>query len=83
MAFEHSNEYQRILEILSDYWLEEPEEEQVEVFMRFKHKDGREQEKIVTWKNPNCAGNQEKIPYKMVSGLTFKCPWCKTFKNNF
>ena len=23
MAFEHSNEYQRILEILSDYWLED------------------------------------------------------------
>ena len=46
-------EYRRILEILDDYWLTEPNEESVGVTMLFIHSDGREQEKVVRWRNPN------------------------------
>ena len=46
-------EYKRILEILDDYWLTEPNEESVEVTMLFIHSDGREQEKVIRWRNPN------------------------------
>ena len=45
-------EYQRILEILEAYWLEEPEEEQVTIDMHFLKSDGQEQHKHITWRNP-------------------------------
>lgn len=46
-------EYNRILEILEDYWLTEKDEEVVKVDMYFKNKDGREQWKTIRWRNPN------------------------------
>ena len=46
-------EYQRILEILDDYWLTEKDEDKVEVVLRFRHKDGSKQEKVIRWENPN------------------------------
>ncbi len=42
-------EYKRILKILKDYWLTEPNEECVVVNMYFRHKDGREQWKRISW----------------------------------
>ena len=45
-------EYQRILEILDDYWLSEPDEEKVVVEMRFRKGDGQTQEKYIEWWNP-------------------------------
>jgi len=46
-------EYQRILEILSDYWLTEPDELKVRVTMDFVKANGETQSKCITWVNPN------------------------------
>ena len=45
--------YRRILEILDEYWLTEPDEEYVRVEMYFRHSNGEEQTKCIAWKNPN------------------------------
>ena len=45
-------EYRRILEILNDYWVDEPDEAAVTVDMQFQHLDGKTQTKRVVWKNP-------------------------------
>ena len=47
-----SSQYQRIMEILADYWLSEPEEQQVTVCMTFRHADGSTQNKRIVWTNP-------------------------------
>ena len=49
----NSPEYQRILEILSDYWLTEPDELKVRVTMDFVKANGEAQSKCITWVNPN------------------------------
>ena len=51
-TWKNSIEYQRILEILHDYWLSEPDEKLVTVSMYFEHADGQTQEKQITWRNP-------------------------------
>lgn len=45
-------QYQRILEILEDYWLTEPDEKFVCVDLYFEHKNGMHQEKSICWTNP-------------------------------
>lgn len=47
----NSREYKRILEILYDYWLDEPEEDRVVVELHF-YKGNEEQHKRICWKNP-------------------------------
>lgn len=44
-----SLEYKRIMEILDDYWLSEPDEERVVVEMHFYKGDGQEQHKRIIW----------------------------------
>ena len=51
--WENSYEYKRILEILDDYWLSEPEEVSVRVEMHFEHADGQKQDKVIEWHNPS------------------------------
>lgn len=46
-------EYQRILEILKDYWLTEKDEFRVRVSMDFIKADGQTQSKDIRWENPN------------------------------
>lgn len=47
-------QYQRILEILNDYWLDEPEETYVEVAMYFEKRRGKEtQTKHIRWGYPS------------------------------
>lgn len=46
-------QYQRILEILDDYWQTEKDEKFVCVTMYFEHADGQYQEKQIIWENPN------------------------------
>ena len=47
-------QYQRILEILEDYWLDEPEETYVEVAMYFEKRRGKEtQTKLIRWGYPS------------------------------
>ena len=48
-----STEYQRILELLNDYWASESDELAVGVYMEFLHTDGQSQEKQIIWINPN------------------------------
>ena len=48
--FKKTWQYKRILEILDDYWLSQPDEEYVEVKMYFRHKNGEEQTKHIIWK---------------------------------
>lgn len=55
-----SDEYKRIQEILNDYWLNEPNEKQVQVVMTFQHMDGSEQTKSVVWRNPNVRPDPSK-----------------------
>ena len=55
-------EYKRILEILDDYWLTDPNEEQVVVTMFFKNRNGDKQEKVVRWDNPD-APHEKLTPY--------------------
>lgn len=52
-----AHEYQRILEILNDYWLTEKDELRVCVTLEFEHADGSTQEKRITWVNPNFVKN--------------------------
>lgn len=47
-------EYQRILEILDDYWLTVKDEYKVEVNFHFTKADGQQQQKTIIWKNSNC-----------------------------
>ena len=46
-------EYQRILEVLEDYWVTEPEEKEVVVDMHFRKANGECQDKHIIWRNPN------------------------------
>lgn len=46
-------QYKRILEILDDYWLTEPDEEYVSVNMYFRKANGEEQCKTIVWKKPD------------------------------
>ena len=45
-------EYQRVVQVLHDYWLTEPEEARVEVEMRFWKNNGETQEKRIVWVRP-------------------------------
>lgn len=47
-----SYEYTRIQEILRDYWLTEPDEDEARVTLYFR-KGTEEQEKVIVWRNPN------------------------------
>lgn len=49
-------EYKRLLEILKEYWLSEPDEAEVTIRMTFKKQDGQEQEKVIHWMNPDEGG---------------------------
>lgn len=51
--WEESTTYKRILEILEDYWLAQPEELRVRVRMDFVHANGETQQKELVWRNPN------------------------------
>lgn len=51
--WENTGHYQRILQILEDYWLTEPEEAYVAVDMEFLKSDGQYQQKHIVWWNPN------------------------------
>ena len=51
--WEESTTYKRILEILEDYWLDQPEELRVRVRMDFVHANGETQQKELVWRNPN------------------------------
>lgn len=51
--WENTGHYQRILQILEDYWLTEPDEAYVCVDMEFLKGDGQYQHKHVVWWNPN------------------------------
>lgn len=51
--WENTGHYQRILQILEDYWLTEPEEAYVAVDMEFLKSDGQYQRKHIVWWNPN------------------------------
>jgi len=52
-VWHNSNEYLRILEILDDYWLSNPDEAEVRVEMYFRHENGETQAKRIIWRNPN------------------------------
>lgn len=54
-----SFEYRRILEILDDYWLTEPEEKEAMVEMHFLKANGETQSKQITWFNPNMEHDNE------------------------
>lgn len=45
--------YQRLLEVLSTYWLEQPDEASVVIDVQFLHKNGEYQAKHLIWDNPN------------------------------
>ncbi len=57
--FKDSYEYKRILEILDDYWLTEPDEKSVEVRMHFEHSDGQQQDKFISWENPKRENDKD------------------------
>lgn len=44
-----SDQWQRIVEIVEDYWFKEPEEEYVRFDMYFRKANGEEQEKRIVW----------------------------------
>ena len=45
--------FQRLMEILDDYWLSEPDEAYVSIDMEFLKSDGQYQQKRIVWWNPN------------------------------
>lgn len=52
----NTKEYQRILEVLDAYWLEEPDEKFVCVDLYFEHMNGMTQTKSICWTNPAVKG---------------------------
>ena len=59
--WEKTVQYQRIMEILYDYWLSEPEEEEVYVRMLFLKSNGEYQGKVIRWKNPKYADREYRL----------------------
>ena len=53
--WKNTYEYKRILEILDDYWLSEPDEDEVVITMEF-YKGKEWQKKQIRWINPNKKG---------------------------
>lgn len=47
------SKYQRLMEILDDYWLSKPDEAYVSIDMEFLKSDGQYQQKRIVWWNPN------------------------------
>lgn len=45
----NSYEYQKLMDILEDYWLTEPEEEFVRIEAYFRKSNGEEQGKVIEW----------------------------------
>lgn len=61
---------QRILEILHDYWFDEPEEEYAEVAMYFRKSNGEEQKKLIIWRKPSDHEEKEfEFTVKKISEL--------------
>lgn len=50
--------YNRILEILDDYWMSEPDELAVQISMDFLKANGETQSKHLTWANPDYVIDQ-------------------------
>lgn len=51
--WEDSYTYQRLMEILDDYWLTVEDEQTVEIDLYFKKETGETQMKHLRWTNPN------------------------------
>lgn len=51
LIWKNTSQYRRIMEILHDYWLTEPDEEYVEIKMYFLKSNGESQEKTIVWRN--------------------------------
>lgn len=75
--WKESTEYQRVLEILNDYWIDEPEERQVTVCMTFRHCDGSVQNKRITWTNPAFRKKQGQCKPRTLHKLSeVRAPHC-------
>ena len=61
-TWENDIRYLRILEILNDYWITEPDEFRVRVRMDFIKANGETQSKDIWWQNPNYECNNQKEP---------------------
>ena len=57
--WENTPQYKRILEILDDYWLTEPDEFRVRVRLDFIKSNGETQSKQLLWQNPNYTCDQD------------------------
>lgn len=53
-------EYKRVLEILSEYWGTEPDEDVVMITMKFLKSNGESQRKDIVWFNPNTSDGRNK-----------------------
>lgn len=61
--WKNTYEYQRVLEILNDYWLEEPDEFRVRIRMDFIKANGETQQKCIRWQHPDYySTNEDKHP---------------------
>ena len=73
--------WNRIQEILNDYWADEPDEFKVEVEMRFRKVNGETQYKHIHWVNPKYADHSGKgsglklVPISEMSKW-LACPHC-------
>lgn len=75
MPWKDSPQYKRILEILEDYWLSQPDELAVVVSLDFLHADGQRQSKELVWINPNYQYvGPERIGLNLVSVADIKLP---------
>lgn len=62
--WKNTMEYRRILEILDDYWLTEPEEDFVRIDMHFEKED-ETQDKLIIWRRPS-QERTAKEPFDLV-----------------
>jgi len=58
--WENTYHYQRLMQILEDYWLSEPDEAYVLVEMEFLKSDGQYQKKYIEWWNPKVDSKKTK-----------------------
>lgn len=62
----NSYEYQRLMDILEDYWLTEPEEDYVRIEAYFRKSDGSEQGKVITWGSPEHFKNTPRENHRLI-----------------
>ena len=59
-GWRNTEQYRRMMELLDEYWLDDPSEAYVDAVFTFVNKDGQRRTAHVWWNNPSMAGWTQK-----------------------